>query len=138
MELKIATIEHLEILTQMNIQLREDEQMDNIMTEKDVRERMESFIIGSIYKTILFINKNKIIGYSLIDFTKKPIYMRQLFIKKEERSTGFGKLFLKMILEKYDITDIDVEVMVWNENAINFYENFGFKKRYIGMKYNRA
>jgi hypothetical protein len=31
MELKVATIEYLEILTQMNIQLREDEQIDNIM-----------------------------------------------------------------------------------------------------------
>jgi ribosomal protein S18 acetylase RimI-like enzyme len=135
MELKIATIEHLEILTQMNIQLREDEQIDNIMSEKDVRDRMEGFLNGLVYKAILFINNDKAIGYCLIDFTKKPLYLRQIFINREERSSGLGKMFLRMVMDNYDIKEIDVEVMVWNEKAINFYTNFGFKKRFIGMKY---
>jgi ribosomal protein S18 acetylase RimI-like enzyme len=135
MELKIATIEHLEILTQMNIQLREDEQIDNIMSEKDVRDRMEGFLNGLVYKAILFIDNNKTLGYCLIDFTKKPLYLRQIFINRKERSTGLGKIFLRMVMAKYDIKDIDVEVMVWNEKAIKFYTNFGFKKRFIGMNY---
>jgi len=135
MELKIATIEQLEILTQMNIQLREDEQIDNIMSEKDVRDRMEGFLNGLVYKAILFTNKDITLGYCLIDFTKKPLYLRQIFINREERSSGLGKMFLRMVMDKYDIKEIDIEVMVWNKKAINFYTNFGFKKRYIGMKY---
>ena len=135
MELKVATIEYLEILTQMNIQLREDEQIDNTMSEKEVKDRMKGFISGDIYKAILFITKKQIQGYCLIDFTKKPLYLRQLFLNREERNTGLGKMYLGLVLEKYNIKEIDIEVIVWNENAINFYENFGFRKRYIGMNY---
>jgi ribosomal protein S18 acetylase RimI-like enzyme len=105
------------------------------MSEKDVRDRMEGFISGAAYKAILFIDKNLIQGYCLIDFTKKPLYLRQLFINREERNTGLGKMYLRMVLEKYNIKEIDIDVMEWNEKAINFYKNFGFRKRYIGMNY---
>jgi ribosomal protein S18 acetylase RimI-like enzyme len=44
-------------------------------------------------------------------------------------------MLLRMVMDKYDIKEIDIEVMVWNEKAINFYTNFGFKKRYLGMNY---
>jgi hypothetical protein len=62
MELKIATTEPLEILTQMNIELREDEQIDTVMSEKDGRDRMEGFLNGLVYKAILFIHKDKTSG----------------------------------------------------------------------------
>jgi hypothetical protein len=70
MEIKEATITDLRELTVMNIQLRCDEKMDNIITDKDVEKRMRDFLEGNIYKAYLLINNNITVGYGLVDPTK--------------------------------------------------------------------
>jgi ribosomal protein S18 acetylase RimI-like enzyme len=138
MEIKEATITDLKELSAMNIQLRYDEKMDNIMTDKDVEKRMREFLEGNIYKAYLLINNNITVGYGLVDTTKKPIYLRQIYVKPEFRKNEFGSLFISDILGIFNTNEIDVEVMTWNNSAIKYYENFGFKKRYFGMRFNKS
>ena len=122
-------------LSVLNKQLREDEKMDNIMTDNEITRRMESFLTGQIYKVHILENANKeIIGYCVLDITREPKYLRQLFIKKTYRNHGYGKLLLKKVMEEYQLKEIELEVMSWNESAIRFYEHTGFKRRYIGMR----
>jgi ribosomal protein S18 acetylase RimI-like enzyme len=135
MEYIKADIRHLEILTEMNICLREDEKIDNVMTDLQVKERMISFLNNPQYDVSICKNENEIVGYSLVDIEKEPKYLRQLFIKKEFRNNRFGKLCIQHILEKLKIKELDIEVMCWNESAMKFYEKCGFIKRYIGMRY---
>ena len=133
--LRIGSIDDIEELVIMNIALRTDEEIDNVMTNSEVKERMVGFITGKEYKAyILEINEKSIVGYGLIDITRNPIYLRQLFIKKEYRNKGFGKLIINEIMKINNSNSIDIEVMYWNEEAIKFYDNIGFKKRYLGMR----
>ena len=44
MGVKLAELQDLTILTEMNIQLREDEQIDNKMTDSEVQNRMADFL----------------------------------------------------------------------------------------------
>jgi ribosomal protein S18 acetylase RimI-like enzyme len=111
--------------------------MDNLMTDKDVETRMKAFLEGSIYQAYLLINNNITVGYGLVDVTKKPICLRQVYVKPEFRKNGFGSLFIFYLLDTYNTNEIDLEVMVWNDSAIKFYEDFGFKKRYLGMRLNK-
>jgi len=135
MELKRAKLNNLEELTRMNIQLRIDEKMDNVMTEGEVRKRIGEFLNSGTYEVILCSHENEIIGYGVMKVQAKPLYLRQLFIKPEFRGKGFGKEFLGKLIEYYETETIDIEVMVWNDPAIRFYEEFGFKRRYIGMRF---
>ena len=122
-------------LSVLNKQLREDEKIDNKMTDEEITQRMEFFITGQVYKVHVLENQEKeIIGYCVLDITREPNYMRQLFVKSQYRNHGYGKLLLKKVMEEYQLKEIDLEVMLWNESAIRFYEHIGFKSRYIGMR----
>ncbi|MBO4507429.1 MAG: GNAT family N-acetyltransferase [Spirochaetaceae bacterium] len=132
---RLATINDLAQLSVLNKQLREDEKIDNEMSDEEITKRMESFITGQVYKVHVLENQEKeIIGYCVLDITREPKYMRQLFVKSLYRNNGYGKLLLKKVMEEYRLKEIDLEVMQWNESAIRFYEHVGFKRRYIGMR----
>ncbi len=135
---RLATINDLAELSVLNKQLREDEKIDNEMSDEEITKRMESFITGQVYKVHVLENPEKeIIGYCVLDITREPKYMRQLFVKSQYRNNGYGKLLLKKVMEEYLLKEIDLEVMQWNESAIRFYEHIGFKSRYIGMRLSR-
>ena len=132
---RLATIHDLAQLSVLNKQLREDEKIDNKMTDEEITQRMEFFITGQVYKVHVLENQEKeIIGYCVLDITREPNYMRQLFVKSQYRNHGYGKLLLKKVMEEYQLKELDLEVMLWNESAIRFYEHIGFKSRYIGMR----
>ena len=132
---RLATINDLAQLSVLNKQLREDEKIDNEMSDEEITKRMESFITGQVYKVHVLENQEKeIIGYCVLDITREPKYMRQLFVKSLYRNNGYGKLLLKKVMEEYQLKEFDLEVMQWNESAIRFYEHVGFKRRYIGMR----
>ena len=135
---RLATINDLAELSVLNKRLREDERTDNEMSDEEITKRMESFITGQVYKVHVLENPEKeIIGYCVLDITREPNYMRQLFVKSQYRNHGYGKLLLKKVMEEYQLKEIDLEVMLWNESAIRFYEHIGFKSRYIGMRLSR-
>jgi ribosomal protein S18 acetylase RimI-like enzyme len=137
MLLNEASIDDLEILTEMNINLRKDEMMDNVMADDEVRGRMKEFLTGNIYKTFILTDEKDLVGYILIDVTKKPCYLRQIYIKETFRSKGYGAHLIEKAMELLNINQIDVEVMIWNEKAVGFYERLGFNKRYLGLRYTK-
>ncbi len=124
----------IDLLTQMNIELRKDEKIDNVMTDIQVKERMIKRL-SMTYKAYLFYNENKIYGYALVDHGRTPLYLCQIFIKIEYRSKGFGESFFKELIKFLNIKDIDVEVLTWNKKAQKFYKKIGFYPRYIGLRY---
>ena len=132
-----AKLEDLNVLTEMNIQLRSDEKIDNVMSDKEVKSRMQSFIQSNEYKIYLLKDDDIDYGYALVNILKKPNYLRQLYIIKKFRNKGLGTKMLNELMEILNINEIDVEVMVWNERAIKFYENFGFKRRFLGLRYKK-
>ena len=84
----------IKILAEMNKQLIEDEKSNNTMNITQLENRMHDFL-NNEYKAFFFIIKEKIIGYALCDMTKEPIYLRQFFIKREERKKNMEKIHLK-------------------------------------------
>jgi ribosomal protein S18 acetylase RimI-like enzyme len=132
-----AKLDDLSVLTEMNIQLRSDEKIDNVMSANEVKSRMQSFIQSNEYKLYLLKDDDINYGYALINIVKKPNYLRQLYIIKEFRNKGLGTKLVNELMKILNINEIDVEVMVWNERAIKFYENFGFKRRFLGLRYKK-
>jgi len=115
-------------------QLVIDEQYDVILSPSEMITRMVEFITGTTYDCYLLINDEICVGYCLVDIIKKPLYLRHLFIKEQYRGNGFGKETINILLSKYKTTQLDIEVMSWNDKAIKFYNKIGFKCRYHGMR----
>jgi ribosomal protein S18 acetylase RimI-like enzyme len=135
MELLQATPDLLDPLAEMNIQLRADENMDNVMTPDEVRSRMLSFLQSNEYSVFVLNQNSEIKGYAVIKTGSKPMFLRQIFVKREFRKQGLGAYIINELLKKLNINEMDLEVMAWNQAAIEFYEKFGFKRRYIGMRF---
>lgn len=136
MNIVLATMADINLLTEMNIQLREDEKIDNAMTNEQVKERMYERL-SSTCKAYLFSNEQEIYGYALVDHSRTPVYLCQIYIQPEYRSHGFGRKYFIKLLEFLNIKEIDVEVLMWNERAQQFYKDIGFNERYIGFRYNK-
>lgn len=134
MELKIASLEHLDELTQMNIELRCEEGTDTPMSNDAVMRRMQQFISSDEFSVYLLKNDYLIYGYALVNVDAQPAYLRQLFIKEAYRNNGLGENFMTMLMKELAIDRLDVDVMLNNEKAIRFYERLGFRRRYLGLR----
>jgi RimJ/RimL family protein N-acetyltransferase len=129
-----CTEKDIKLLAEMNKQLIEDEKANNLMDINQLENRMNDFLNNG-YKAFFFIIDEKIIGYALCDMTKDPKYLRQFFIKREERRKHYGKIAFNNLLEKLEIKEIEIDVLKWNEDGIKFWENIGFKEQWKRMKY---
>jgi ribosomal protein S18 acetylase RimI-like enzyme len=132
--IRLASIGELDALARMNVELRADERIDNIMTDVEVKDRMRGFLLGKTYKVHVFEENGEILGYSVVDVTRSPAYMRQFFIVRGSRRAGYGSKFFQLLVDALGADAIDVEVLVWNEGALDFYKKIGFHPRYVGMR----
>ncbi|WP_047247516.1 GNAT family N-acetyltransferase [Maribacter thermophilus] len=66
-------------------------------------------------------HENKIIGF----FGVAENNLEMLFVHPDHIGQGIGKALLTYAIEKFDIKRVDVNEQ--NENAVRFYQHFGFK-----------
>lgn len=132
----LCTEKDLDILTNLNKQLIEDEQSDNAMNIKQLRDRMEGFI-RTDYNAYLFKNKNDNLGYALVNKMKSPPYLRQFYISRSQRKKGIGTLAFRKLLQTLKADTIDIEVLCWNKTGKSFWESLGFKERSIYMRFEK-
>ena len=135
-QIRVCSDEDLDLLAVLNNQLIEDEQHDNKMNVEQLRERMNGFI-NTDYKAYLFEKGSKVIGYALVNHTRKPLYLRQFFICRDVRRQGYGKTTFNKLLELLKTEIIDIEVMSWNGRGIGFWRSLGFKDRSIYMRFDK-
>ncbi|MFM9278758.1 GNAT family N-acetyltransferase [Paenibacillus jiagnxiensis] len=133
LSIRICSDEDLDLLAVLNKQLIEDEQNDNSMTAKQLKERLRTFIHGG-YKAYLFEERGETIGYALVDHGRQPLYLRQFFISRDCRRKGYGKLSFERLQHFLGTNNLDVEVMYWNSSGYEFWKSLGFRERSIYMR----
>lgn len=135
MKIQKADIESLALLARMNKELREDEQIDNYLTDDEITERMRGFLNeNSGYAAYLFIEGGDTMGYALVFLNEEPLYIRQFYIRRESRRKGYGSEGIRLLKETMNTGSFDLEVLVWNTAALEFYRSVGFKDRLIRMR----
>jgi GNAT superfamily N-acetyltransferase len=134
MNIQKCTLTDCALLAAMNKQLIEDEKHDNPMSLDQLVLRMREFLAGD-YGAYLFINGDEIVGYALVKESVSPKYLRQFFICRDHRRKGFGRAFFSKLMDLLGEKAIDVEVLCWNESAIQFWRELGFSPRSIYMCY---
>jgi hypothetical protein len=102
--IRLAGIDDLDALARMNVELRADERIDNVITTDQVKERMRGFLVGKSYGVHVFI----------VDVTRSPAYMRQLFIVRDSRRRGLERKFFQLLVRALGADAIDVELFAWN------------------------
>ena len=128
MQIKECTAEDVPLLARLNKHFFEEENAETDLSLPHLEERMSGYI-NSDFKAFLFQNDEKIVGYALCDLAKRPVYLRQFFVSREERRKGYGSQAFRLLLEKLDIETTDMEVYYWNDMGSAFWNSLGFKTR---------
>lgn len=128
MEYHIANETDLDILAQWNYQLIRDEGHRNQMTVPQLRDRMLDWLAGD-YTAVIFHKDGESIAYALFHESEDDIYLRQLFVKRENRHQGIGKEAVRILKEEIWTKSkrLTVDVLSHNKAAIAFWHSAGYK-----------
>lgn len=136
-----ALLRDVDILSEMNKELIEDEKSENPMTINELTIRMKDFL-NNDWKAILLVLGDQIVGYALyqervdvINRKDKTVYLRQYFIRRQYRRGGLGKRGIDLLrTELFQNSTISLDVLESNPGGKRFWEEMGFKKYYTNMR----
>lgn len=127
-------LQDIEMLAILNKQLIDDEKSDNLMSVKELEERMKGFLTTD-YEAYFFEADENIIGYALVKTACTPLYLRQFLIDRKNRRQHYGTEAFHSLMEYLGAEKIDIEVLPWNEAGKRFWESCGFREISRYMRY---
>jgi predicted acetyltransferase len=135
MEYHIANETDLDILDQWNHQLIRDEGHRNKMTVSQLRDRMRHWLAGD-YTAVIFDKDSECVAYALFREGEYEIYLRQLFVKRENRNRGIGKEAVRILKEEIWTKSkrLTVDVLSQNRAGIAFWHSVGYKDYCLSLE----
>jgi ribosomal protein S18 acetylase RimI-like enzyme len=122
-----ATIEDSPLLAEFNRQLLEDEGHRNRMTVPELERRMREWLAGE-YVGAIFEDGGEVVAYALFRERIGEIYLRQLFVVRDRRRQGIGRLVVQILRSDVWSKDkrLTVEVLATNQDARAFWRAVGY------------
>jgi len=139
MNIRLATIDDLSILAEMNYMLIKDEGHSNPMGLSELRERMDEWLQGEYVAAVIEKN-SEVIGYSLWRSEKQQhIYVRQFFVAPGHRRKHVGKKAIQLLKTTYwKGMLLRLEVLVDNQRGRLFWKSVGFSEYCLTMECRNA
>ena len=124
---RFATEKDLDLLTQWNHQLIQDEGQRNRLSLTELRGRMQKWIMED-YRAVLFELNQVPISYALYRESPDEIHLIQLFVDRKKRLQGIGHRCVDILRLKLWPTDkrLTVESLVKNGAVSQFWHSAGF------------
>ena len=110
--------------------LLSNEQIDYMVEKFQSFEALKNQIENDKYTYNIFEDNGNITGYFGICPKQDYMFLSKLYVKKDYRHMGIGKLALKKIIQfslQYNKKYIKLTVNKNNINTINAYKNWGFQ-----------
>jgi GNAT superfamily N-acetyltransferase len=134
-EFRLADNRDVETLGRLNAELIRDEGHPNPMSVAQLVRRMDEWL-RSDYQAIIFEQGQAIIGYALFRREPDHVYLRQLFVRPENRRQSVGRHAVKWIGENVcrEHARIRIDVLMANEAARSFWSAIGFHEYCVTME----
>jgi GNAT superfamily N-acetyltransferase len=135
MQIRLATVEDAETLGALNAQPIRDEGHRNAMTVPQLVRRMEEWLRGE-YEGAIVEERGTIIGYALFRREADYVYLRQIFVRAEDRRRGIGRGLIQWLLQNawQAAPRIRIDVLVGNDAGRRFWESIGFREYCLTME----
>ncbi|HEX3856949.1 MAG TPA: GNAT family N-acetyltransferase [Verrucomicrobiae bacterium] len=135
MNYRRATENDCSLLAELNHQLIHDEGHRNCMTIPELEKRMKDWIAKE-YTAILFETADVVIAYALYREQPEEIYLRQLFVIRQQRRKRIGRQAFDILRSKIWPKNkrLTVEVLVQNEAAVAFWRAVGFRDYCLALE----
>ena len=128
MEYRTAVEDDLALLAELNRQLIQDEGHENLMSIAELENRMRAWLARP-YTAILFLNEGDVVGYALYRTDNAGIFLRQFFIRRDQRRKGLGRAAIETLCRRVWPTGarVTLEALTANQAAIDFWHAVGFE-----------
>lgn len=120
-------------LAEWNHQLIRDEGHRNPMTVAQLAERMRGWL-GSEYRAVIFSATHQHVAetpvaYALYKQEPHLIYLRHLFVARDQRRKGIGRAAFSILREQLWPKDVrlTVDVLCQNRGAVEFWRSVGYR-----------
>ena len=139
MHFRYVTDEDIDTLAIMNSQLIENERHRSEMTVTELENRMRKWLSNK-YRAAVAEEKDKIIAYALWRRDPDWIYLRQLFVSRNNRRKGVGSAFINWLYKNAwrKGKRIRVEALIVNPEGLAFWRAIGFKDYCITLELERS
>ncbi len=130
MDYRFATLRDVDLLTEMNQQLVEDEgHRHRFKPLPWLRSRMESLLERG-YRAVVFEVDGRPVAYALfVEESDDTIFLRQFFVRRDMRRRGIGRKAMQVLKEEVWPRDkrLTVEVLSGNKAGYAFWKAMGYK-----------
>jgi GNAT superfamily N-acetyltransferase len=134
-EIRFAKSEDAEIMAALNAQLIRDEGHRNSMTIPQLVQRMVGWLQGD-YEGVVVEECGAIVGYALFRRESDDVYLRQLFVRTENRRQGIGRRTIQWLVDNawQAAPRIRIDVLVGNDAGRAFWGSVGFREYCLTME----
>jgi ribosomal protein S18 acetylase RimI-like enzyme len=135
MPIRFAKVEDVETLGILNAQLIREEGHRNSMTVPQLVDRMAEWLRGD-YEAAVVEEFGVIVGYALFRREKDHVYLRQIFVRSEDRRRGFGRSLIQWLVKNawQSAPRVRIDVLVGNEAGLHFWKSIGFVEYCLAME----
>jgi predicted acetyltransferase len=135
MNFRRATSHDCALLAELNRQLIRDEGHRNKMTVPELEQRMKDWL-ASEYAAVIFEIGGEIVAYALYRERAEEIYLRQLFVTRNQRQQGIGRKAIEILRSKIWPKNkrLTVEVLVSNASGVAFWRAVGYKDYSLSLE----
>ena len=135
MKYRMATQADCALLAGYNHQLIQDEGHRNAANIVELEERMRSWLAGP-YRGVLFLKQRETVAYALYREDADEIYLRHLFVVRNHRREGVGRVVIDILRSQIWPTHkrLTVEVLVRNTAAVAFWRSVGYQDYSLKME----
>lgn len=118
----------LGLLAEWNHHLIQDEGHRNPMNVTQLGARMKAWLQGE-YQAVIFAHAAEPVAYALFRRDPEAIYLRQLFVRRDERRQGIGRAAVTILREEIWPRDVrlTVEALCANHRAVAFWRAMGYR-----------
>jgi ribosomal protein S18 acetylase RimI-like enzyme len=128
-----ANLSDVQTLAVLNKRLIVDENHPNPMDINQLTERMSSWLTTE-YHGFLYVMEEVVAAYCLYREEVDFYYLRHLYVDRKFRRQGIGTYLLDwMFAHLWQDKEVRLDVLVENQRAIAFYQQYGFQTRILRM-----
>lgn len=127
MKYRFVTLDDAPLLAELNHQLIQDEGHRNRMSVAELEQRMRGWLSGE-YRAVIFEEGDKVVAYVLFREQPDEIYLRQLFVIRQNRRQGIGRRVVEILRSEVwpNKKRLTVDVLVSNQAAVSFWRSVGY------------
>ena len=135
MHARLASLDDVPLLAELNRQLIEDERAANAMSLAELEARMRAWLEGE-YRAALFDVAGETVAYALFRPSDDGIYVRQFFVSRSQRRKGHGRRAIRLLREQMLSTGqtLELDVLVHNDGGLAFWRALGFREHALSFR----